>query len=93
MGMKIKNYYKILGVESSATSQEIRSAYKRLVTKYHPDKHPDDKKIAKVFAEISEAYDILGNIDKRLNYNLLLNRSRRLMDDIALRDYKRRKKK
>ena len=55
--MKIKNYYRILGLESSATSDEIRMAYKRLVRKYHPDLHPDDKKVQRVFGEIKEAYE------------------------------------
>ena len=66
--MKIKNYYRILGLESSATSDEIRMAYKRLVRKYHPDLHPDDKKVQRVFGEIKEAYEALGNPKSRQEY-------------------------
>lgn len=90
--MKIKNYYKILGLESSATSVEIRSAYKRLVRKYHPDLHIDNPKIHKVFNEIKEAYDILGDLDKRLSYNLQLSRSKKLLDEITRREYELKKR-
>ncbi len=91
--MKIKNYYRILGLESSATSDEIRMAYKRLVRKYHPDLHPDDEKIQRVFGEIKEAYEVLGDLDKRLNYNLLLSKSKKLMDEVTRREYEMNKKK
>lgn len=91
--MKIKNYYRILGIETSATSAEIKSAYKRLARKYHPDLHPDNPKIEKIFSEIKEAYDVLGNLDKRLKYNLLLSKSKRLMDEITRREYIVSKKK
>ncbi|MFN3196176.1 MAG: J domain-containing protein [Chlorobiota bacterium] len=91
--MKIKNYYRILGIESSATSAEIKSAYKRLARKYHPDLHPDNPKIEKIFSEIKEAYDVLGDLDKRLKYNLLLSKSKRLMDEITRREYIVSKKK
>jgi curved DNA-binding protein len=90
--MKIKNYYRILGLESSATSDEIRVAYKRLARKYHPDLHPENPKVHKVFSEINEAYDILGNLDRRLDYNLRLNRSKKLMDEITRREYEIRKR-
>jgi len=91
--MKIKNYYRILGIESSATSEEIKSAYKRLARKYHPDLHPDNPKVEKLFSEIKEAYDVLGNLDKRLKYNLLLSKSKHLMDEITRREYIVSKKK
>ncbi|MCB0701807.1 MAG: DnaJ domain-containing protein [Candidatus Kapaibacterium sp.] len=91
--MKIKNYYRILGLESSATSDEIRMAYKRLVRKYHPDLHPDDKKIQRVFSEIKEAYEVLSNLDERLKYNLLLSKSKKLMDEVTRREYEMNKKK
>lgn len=91
--MKIKNYYRILGIENSATSEEIRMAYKRLVRKYHPDLHPDDNKVHRVFTEIKEAYDVLSNLDKRLAYNLLMSKSKRLMDEITRREYEINKKR
>lgn len=91
--MKIKNYYRILGIENSATSEEIRMAYKRLVRKYHPDLHPEDNKVHRVFTEIKEAYDVLSNLDKRLAYNLLMSKSKRLMDEITRREYEMNKKR
>ena len=51
--MKIKNYYKILGLESSSTGEEIKEAFKRLARKYHPDKNKDDNKADLIFKEIN----------------------------------------
>lgn len=91
--MKIKNYYKILGLESSATGEEIKEAFKRLARKYHPDKNKDDKKAGIIFKEINEAYSILGDLDKRLKYNILLNKSKRHNEEISTLNYLAHKKK
>ena len=61
----MKNYYKILGVKNSANKQEIKRAYRKLAIKYHPDKGGSDEK----FKEISEAYEILSNDNKRYKYD------------------------
>lgn len=64
-----KNLYDILGVSKSATEAEIKSQYRKLARKYHPDLNKDDKNAAERFKEISAAYDILGDKDKRQKYD------------------------
>ena len=60
-----KNLYDVLGVSKTATEAEIKSAYRKLARKYHPDLNKDDKNAADKFKEISNAYDIIGNAEKR----------------------------
>ena len=69
--MEYKDYYKVLGVERSATQDEIKKAYRKLAVKYHPDKNAGDKKAEEKFKEISEAYQVLGNADSRKKYDEL----------------------
>jgi molecular chaperone DnaJ len=64
-----KNYYEILGVKKNAGQDEIKKAYRRLALKYHPDKNPGDKKAEDRFKEASEAYDVLGDLEKRKAYD------------------------
>lgn len=64
-------YYEILGVSQSASQKEIKSAYKQLIKKYHPDIYSGDKNFAEnKTKEINEAYDILSDTDKRRDYDL-----------------------
>ena len=63
-----KDYYKILSVSRSASTAEIKKAYRKLSLKYHPDKNPAPDASEK-FAEISVAYDVLSDADKREAYN------------------------
>lgn len=69
MATAYKDYYKILGVSKSATEKDIKQAYRRLARKYHPDVNPGDKQAEEKFKEVSEAYEILSDSDKRTKYD------------------------
>lgn len=69
--MDYKDYYKTLGVERKASADEIRTAYRKLAMKYHPDKNPGDKKAEEKFKEINEAYQVLSDEQKRAHYDRL----------------------
>src|SRR5215467_15767900 len=64
-----KDYYSVLGVPASATQDEIKKKYRKLAAKHHPDKNPNDPKAAERFKEISEAYQVLGDAEKRKQYD------------------------
>ncbi len=72
--MDYKDYYKILGVSKSATGKEIKSAYRKLAQQYHPDKNPGNPKAEDKFKEINEAYEALGDPQKRAKYDQLDSR-------------------
>lgn len=64
-----KDYYAVLGVSSTATADDIKKQYRRLAKKYHPDANPNDPKAADRFKEISEAYQVVGDAEKRKQYD------------------------
>ena len=64
-----RDYYEVLGVAKSATADEIKSAYRKLAMKYHPDRNPDNPEAKEKFTEISEAYEVLSNPEKRQRYD------------------------
>jgi curved DNA-binding protein len=67
--MDYKDYYKILGVDKSASQSEIKSAYRKLAVKYHPDKNKGNKQAEEKFKEINEANEVLSDVEKRKKYN------------------------
>ena len=66
-----KNYYEILGVSPEAPPEEVKKAYRQLALKFHPDRNPGDRQAEERFKEISEAYGVLMDPEKRKQYDLL----------------------
>ncbi|GLT72277.1 hypothetical protein SLA2020_442270 [Shorea laevis] len=66
----LKDYYKVLEVDYDASEEKIRLNYRRLALKWHPDKHKDDSVVTAKFQEINEAYTVLSDPTKRLDYDL-----------------------
>ena len=67
--MSKRDYYEVLAVSRTATDQEIKSAYRRLAVKYHPDKNPNDDGAEEKFKEAAEAYSVLSNPEQRQRYD------------------------
>jgi len=68
--MSKKDFYEILGVKRDATASEIKTAYRKLAKKYHPDINPNNKRAEAHFKEVNEAYDVLSDQNKRRNYDM-----------------------
>ncbi len=64
-----RDYYEVLGVQRTASDQEIKSAYRKLAMQYHPDRNPGDATAEERFKECSEAYAVLSDVSKRANYD------------------------
>ena len=67
--MAKRDFYDCLGVTKTATEKEIKSAYRKLAKKYHPDTNPGDKQAEQRFKEITEAYNVLSDTEKRKLYD------------------------
>jgi molecular chaperone DnaJ len=67
--MSKRDYYEVLGISKTASEQELKSAYKRLAVRFHPDKNPGDKEAEEKFKEVAEAYAVLSNAEQRTRYD------------------------
>lgn len=67
--MAKRDFYEVLGVERSATQEDLKKAYRKLAMQYHPDRNPDNKEAEEKFKEAAEAYEVLSNDDKRARYD------------------------
>jgi len=72
---KNKDYYKVLGLSPTASSQEIKEAYRQLVKQYHPDYNQGSDVANAMLKMINEAYDVLSDLSKRDDYDRLLNKN------------------
>src|SRR5499426_4517740 len=71
MPVKFRDYYETLGVGRNAKEDEIKKTYRKLARKYHPDLNPNNKQAEEKFKEVQEAYEVLGDSEKRQKYDQL----------------------
>src|SRR5690348_6851915 len=64
-----RDHYEVLGVARDASEADIKKAYRKLARQYHPDRNPGDKQAEARFKEVQEAYDVLGDKNKRTQYD------------------------
>ena len=64
-----RDYYEAMGLNKSASDDEIKKAYRKLAKQYHPDLHPGDKEAEEKFKELNEAYEVLSDKDKKARYD------------------------
>ncbi|ODV81850.1 dnaJ-like protein in endoplasmic reticulum [Suhomyces tanzawaensis NRRL Y-17324] len=81
-----KDYYKVLGLDKTCNDKQIKSAYKKLSLKYHPDKNPNDDEAHDKFLEVGEAYEVLSNPEKRSNYDQFGDPEGRKQQDFGFGD-------
>jgi DnaJ-class molecular chaperone len=73
--LAVKDYYQLMRISREATGDEVRKAYRKMVMEYHPDRNRNDPDCEGRMKEINEAYQVLGDEDKRRQYDLLLRQS------------------
>ena len=67
--MSKRDYYDVLGVARDSSERDISKAYRKLAVKFHPDSNPGDDEAGRMFKEAAEAYEVLGDVDKRARYD------------------------
>ena len=67
--MSVRDYYEVLGIDQNASPEEIKKSYRALALKYHPDRNPDNSEAEEKFKEATEAYEVLGDAEKRELFN------------------------
>jgi len=67
--MSKRDYYEILGVNKTASADEIKKAYRKVAMQFHPDRNPGDKSAEDKFKEAAEAYEVLSDADKKAQYD------------------------
>lgn len=84
----MKNYYQLLGIEPSAGQEEIKRAFRKMASLYHPDHNPKDaEKAEEKFKAINEAYEVLGDEGKRRQYNRLIRPRRAGSREVIMEDF------
>ena len=68
-----RDYYEVLGIDKSASADDIKKAYRKKAKEFHPDLHPGDKECEQKFKEVNEAYEVLSDADKRAKYDQYLS--------------------
>jgi DnaJ-class molecular chaperone len=85
--LAVKDYYQLMGLSREATGEEVRKAYRKLVMEHHPDRNRNDPDCEGRMKEINEAYQVLGDEEKRRQYDLLrqhsFNRHMYYQEDLA----------
>ncbi|HPI21474.1 MAG TPA: DnaJ domain-containing protein, partial [Candidatus Kapabacteria bacterium] len=81
--MQKRDYYEVLGVNKNSNIDEIKSAYRQLALKYHPDRNPDSKDSEEKFKEATEAYEVLSDQNKRQRYDRYGHEGMRMGSDFG----------
>src|SRR5687768_13403335 len=87
----MRDYYEVLGVPRTADTAQIRTAFKRLAMKYHPDKNPNNREAEEVFKLINEAYHTLSDPGKKQRYDLQLYGLAQAYEEAYIKEFKRRR--
>ena len=77
--MAQRDYYEVLGVSRDTSQADIKKAYRKAAVQYHPDKNPDDPKAEEKFKELGQAYEVIGDEEKRAAYDIRCEVGRRLI--------------
>ena len=87
MAVQYKDYYQSLGVPRTASDAEIKKAFRKLAREFHPDVAKDKKKAEEKFKEINEAYEVLGDADKRTQYDQVREMAGTLLSNPVIETY------